>query len=123
MISLIEAGADVNATDEDGLSALDLAAIMEQEHCVCTLLLAGASVSADAADEPVVHRAMQQLGLVAEPCCDCAAQATRTSQLSDALRGEACCPITHDVFSDPVVAADGTTYERSAIESECGTGW
>jgi hypothetical protein len=29
-----------------------------------------------------------------------------------------CCPITHEVFKDPVVAADGITYERQAI-----TGW
>lgn len=27
------------------------------------------------------------------------------------------CPITHDVFKEPVVAADGFTYERSAIEA------
>eukprot|EP00879_Flechtneria_rotunda_P018679 GHRR01019602.1.p1 GENE.GHRR01019602.1~~GHRR01019602.1.p1 ORF type:complete len:434 (+),score=155.22 GHRR01019602.1:420-1721(+) len=33
-------------------------------------------------------------------------------QLSEAL----CCPITHEVFRDPVVAADGISYERSAIE-------
>jgi hypothetical protein len=26
-----------------------------------------------------------------------------------------CCPITHDPFVDPVVAADGVTYERAAI--------
>lgn len=26
-----------------------------------------------------------------------------------------CCPITHEVLVDPVVAADGITYERSAI--------
>lgn len=26
------------------------------------------------------------------------------------------CPITHDIFRDPVVASDGHTYERSAIE-------
>ena len=26
------------------------------------------------------------------------------------------CPITHDVMVDPVVAADGETYERAAIE-------
>jgi hypothetical protein len=32
-------------------------------------------------------------------------------QLSDML----CCPITHEVFQDPVLAADGVTYERSAI--------
>jgi hypothetical protein len=27
-----------------------------------------------------------------------------------------CCPIGLDIFSDPVVAADGETYERAAIE-------
>ena len=27
------------------------------------------------------------------------------------------CPITHEVFRDPVVASDGHTYEREAIES------
>lgn len=32
-------------------------------------------------------------------------------QVSEAL----CCPITHEVFVDPVVAADGITYERAAI--------
>ena len=26
------------------------------------------------------------------------------------------CPITHDLFEDPVIAADGHTYERAAIE-------
>ena len=25
------------------------------------------------------------------------------------------CPLTHDVFTDPVTASDGHTYERSAI--------
>jgi hypothetical protein len=27
-----------------------------------------------------------------------------------------CCPITHDVMVDPVVASDGYTYDRRAIE-------
>ncbi len=27
------------------------------------------------------------------------------------------CPITQDVMRDPVIASDGVTYERSAIES------
>lgn len=34
----------------------------------------------------------------------------------DALRKTICCPVTHDVMQDPVVAADGHTYERAAIE-------
>ena len=26
------------------------------------------------------------------------------------------CPITHEIMNDPVIAADGHTYERRAIE-------
>lgn len=29
---------------------------------------------------------------------------------------EFCCPILHELMEDPVVAADGHTYERKAIE-------
>ena len=29
---------------------------------------------------------------------------------------ELCCPITHELYTDPVNASDGETYERSAIE-------
>lgn len=36
------------------------------------------------------------------------------------------CPITTEVMDDPVIAADGYTYERSAIEEwfkkRCGAG-
>ena len=32
------------------------------------------------------------------------------------IRQEFLCPITHDLIRDPVVLADGFTYERSAIE-------
>lgn len=39
----------------------------------------------------------------------CAVQALE--QVSELL----CCPITHEVLRDPVVAADGITYERHAI--------
>ena len=27
-----------------------------------------------------------------------------------------CCPLSHELFDDPVVAADGITYERSWVE-------
>ena len=29
---------------------------------------------------------------------------------------ELCCPISHELMEDPVVAADGQTYERAAVE-------
>ena len=32
------------------------------------------------------------------------------------------CPLTHELFTDPVVAADGHTYERSAITDWWSTG-
>ena len=31
---------------------------------------------------------------------------------------ELCCPLSHELFDDPVVAADGITYERSWIEEQ-----
>jgi len=33
-----------------------------------------------------------------------------------ALLGALCCPITHEPMQDPVVAADGNSYERQAIQ-------
>jgi len=32
------------------------------------------------------------------------------------IRAEFLCPITYDLLTDPVIAADGNTYERAAIE-------
>ncbi|KAL6056360.1 Ubox domain containing protein [Balamuthia mandrillaris] len=40
----------------------------------------------------------------------------RRQQEDDGAPEEFCCPITNDVMEDPVVAADGQCYERSAIE-------
>ncbi|KAJ1454155.1 hypothetical protein M885DRAFT_427227, partial [Pelagophyceae sp. CCMP2097] len=34
---------------------------------------------------------------------------------------EVCCPITHEVMQDPVLAADGHSYERCAIEQWLAT--
>merc|ERR1719453_1094161 len=42
--------------------------------------------------------------LLADECC------------LQSLPSELFCPITHDVMTDPVVAQDGHTYERNAIE-------
>ena len=36
---------------------------------------------------------------------------------SDNYPPECYCPLTHEVFVDPVVAADGHTYERVAVET------
>ncbi len=34
---------------------------------------------------------------------------------ADSIPDEAHCPITQELFRDPVIAADGNTYERNAI--------
>ena len=45
----------------------------------------------------------------------CFLQVAAESERKAAL-AELTCPITCELFIDPVIAADGTTYERSAIE-------
>lgn len=146
MLALIEAGADIDATTESSgwpsaegleLTALQQAAVHGHQHCVCTLLLAGAALPtslpgvADLESAEQAHALIQEtaecLGLMSAPAAAgdseragaAAAAATAGAALDDALRGEVCCPITHEVMEDPVIAADGTTYERAAIESEC----
>ncbi|KAK1798080.1 hypothetical protein P4O66_000580 [Electrophorus voltai] len=45
----------------------------------------------------------------------------RAAPVSDGVPDEYLCPITHEVMKDPVIAADGYSYEREAIESWIGT--
>ena len=129
LVALLEAGADVQACDSDGRTALQHAAAAGHEHCVWTLLLApGCLPSGDDASDELIAGAMAALGLAesggsnkgsAEPP---AAAANASAVLDEALQAEVLCPITHEPMRDPVVAADGTTYERQAIEGarRCG---
>ncbi|XP_060774657.1 WD repeat, SAM and U-box domain-containing protein 1 [Neoarius graeffei] len=41
----------------------------------------------------------------------------KMAPVSDGIPDEFLCPITHEVMKDPVIAADGYSYEREAIES------
>merc|ERR1712107_722260 len=43
-------------------------------------------------------------------------QASTLECLIAALKSHCVCPITHQLMNDPVMAADGHTYERGAIE-------
>jgi hypothetical protein len=46
------------------------------------------------------------------------------TDLDPALTSQLVCPITQELMADPVFAADGTTFERSAIQGGCGgSGW
>ena len=38
-----------------------------------------------------------------------------TGKISGSLAQKLMCPIAHDIFKDPVLASDGNTYERWAI--------
>jgi len=44
-----------------------------------------------------------------------AAALERAEPREEGVSRELCCPITHELLKDPVVAEDGETYERSAI--------
>ncbi|XP_066521073.1 WD repeat, SAM and U-box domain-containing protein 1 [Hoplias malabaricus] len=45
----------------------------------------------------------------------------RIAPLSNGIPDEFLCPITHEIMKDPVIAADGYSYEREAIESWINT--
>lgn len=45
--------------------------------------------------------------------------ATGAGGFDEDLLAELRCPITQEPMLDPVVAADGETYERSAIKGRC----
>uniref|UniRef100_W5KAU8 WD repeat, SAM and U-box domain-containing protein 1 n=1 Tax=Astyanax mexicanus TaxID=7994 RepID=W5KAU8_ASTMX len=45
----------------------------------------------------------------------------RTAPVSNGIPDEFLCPITHEIMKDPVIAADGYSYEREAIESWINT--
>ena len=55
---------------------------------------------------------LTELDIVIDEICD---------EIGDRI-DELVCPITLEIMSDPVVAADGRTYERSAIEDWLSTG-
>lgn len=150
MLALLDAGASIDAADVQGLTALAHAALNGQEDCVCTLLIAGPALPtswpADEEEEAAEAQALirdtaQWLGLL--PAVAAAGESTADATtapaspggpaqaqgagaaLDDALRSDVCCPITHEVMEDPVIAADGTTYQRQAIAGEAvvRAGW
>ncbi|KAK9828504.1 hypothetical protein WJX72_000430 [[Myrmecia] bisecta] len=50
------------------------------------------------------------------PAGNSGAPAIRQNLQSSEEYEEMCCPITHDLYLDPVIAEDGHTYDRAAIE-------
>ena len=51
-----------------------------------------------------------------------ASNSANTSTLLSSLQETGTCPITQEIMVDPVMAADGHTYERTAIEGWLGRG-
>ena len=137
MLALLEAGAAaaIDAKDHQGLAAVQLAAIGGHDHCGCTLLMAGAALPSDPAGakseealsaQPLIEEAAERMGLLHASAAARGAAATEPTAaapasgaaLDDALRSDVCCPTTHEVMEDPVISADGTSYERQAIAGE-----
>ncbi|PRW45693.1 Structure-specific endonuclease subunit SLX1 [Chlorella sorokiniana] len=142
--SLLAAGAEVDLADNRQFTPLYSAAGVKQggAECVRLLLAAGASTAARDVDGfTPLHRAasfqhvstavVQQL-LAAAPAMQPAKQPAApparptSARLAAAASGLGldgslmtnllCCPITQEPLADPVLAADGQTYERGAME-------
>lgn len=77
--------------------------------------------SPDAAPSSPIHNAVKPKGMekirrLRDAVKDLEATVDRwTGGLTDCV-GLLCCPITHELFRDPVLASDGNTYEREAIQ-------
>lgn len=55
-----------------------------------------------------------------DKAADCSFDSYGLDLTTDLYPPECYCPITHEVFRDPVVAADGYTYERAVITTWLG---
>ncbi|PRW56453.1 ankyrin 2,3 unc44 [Chlorella sorokiniana] len=109
--ALLTVGASCDQRCELGQTALHAAAQGGHEACVLALLEAGANI-----DRVADHMtALQWAAWHGQEHCVCTL--LMAAALDEALRSEVCCPITHEVMADPVIAADGTTYERQAIQT------
>lgn len=95
---LLELGASVHATDTDGDTPLHLACLEGHAHLAFFLVTRGADIHAknDASNPPELRP-------------------SAVEQRMAHLRSLCTCPVTHALFRDPVVAADGHTYERRAV--------
>eukprot|EP00887_Chlorella_sp_A99_P007808 scaffold20.g7808.t1 len=79
-----------------------------------------ASVAEPAPASPVAQRQQQAGGMGVAGGTSAAGasiNSTEAAAARDALICELLCPITHEPMHDPVLAADGRTYERPAIEA------
>ena len=92
----------------------ELTAVPPEEPPAAGVLSGGAPPRAAGSFHELEHRLEQELAAARER--EAALQAA-LKQRSEAVSELALCPITHEPMIDPVSAADGQTYERSAIEA------
>ena len=98
--ALLARGADARVASRDGETPLHLAGIRGDVALVRLLVLAGGDVNARCADvgDASLHGISGKAKAPMEP------------------PDEYLCPITQELMLDPVIASDGHTYERDAIE-------
>jgi hypothetical protein len=97
---LLKRGAVLDAADTDGDTPLHLACHEGHAHVALLLASRGADINAK--------------NIAAK--CPADLLKTWSSTHMEQLRKLCTCPVTHALFRDPVVAADGHTYERQALE-------
>ena len=73
-----------------------------------------------ASNSDVDRSFLQKAFLAADRRRACLQRMRNVARLTGDLPEDLLCPITHELFTDPVVASDGNTYERAAIERVVG---
>ena len=140
VLRLLLAGADATARTVDGMSALQIAEEQGHAECITALLIKEQNAADGHIDGIIVAPLLSVLCTSLAWCCSTSRKRERAD--AAALEGnhtpaeddtspsvepspisneeeppdQFVCPITTEVMTDPVMAADGQSYERSAIE-------
>ena len=107
---LVDNGADLFAMTSNSLTALHYA-IAKKRAKVAAFLGERMQIAKRTPSHSEKPKQKKPAPKKEEKTTTCGPSSQKTTKLEDILR----CPITGNIMNDPVVAADGHTYERKAI--------